>query len=128
MDEHGDHNALMQAVAAEYQEILDTSEQGVYIYFDDETKVCNEKFATLLGYSSPEEWAEVHESFPDVFVAENSQEQLVNAFQDAMEKGVASKNSITWKKKDGGTAESSVILVPISFEGHTFAFHFISST
>lgn len=123
----GDHDKLMQAVAEEYQDILENSEQGVYIYFDDTNKVCNEKFATLLGYASPEQWAKVDESFPDAFVAPASQETLISAFQDAMEKAVASTNKITWKKKDESTVESTVILTPISYQGHVFALHFVSS-
>ena len=125
MDEH--HNELMQSVAKEYQNILANSEQGIYIYLDDVSKVCNKKFATLLGYESEEEWAKIEESFPEVFVADESQEALVSSFQDAMEKNVGSTNKIVWKKKDGSTINSTVLLVPISHNGHLFALHFVSS-
>ena len=125
MDEH--HNELMQSVAKEYQNILANSEQGIYIYLDDVSKVCNKKFATLLGYESEEEWAKIEESFPEVFVADESQEALVSSFQDAMEKNVGSTNKIVWKKKDGSTINSTVVLVPISHNGHLFALHFVSS-
>lgn len=124
MDEH--HHTLMQSIAKEYQDILAHSEQGMYIYLDDSSKVCNKKFATLLGYSSEDEWAKVDDSFPDVFVAKESQETLISSFQDAMEKNVASTNKIVWKKKDGSTLRSTVILVPISHNGHVFALHFVS--
>lgn len=127
MDEHHHHDELMQKVAEEYRDILENSEQGIYIYLDDTSKVCNKKFATLLGYDSPEQWAKLDESFPDAFVTPVSQETLVSAFQDTMEKAVASTNKITWKKKDGSTVDSTVILAPISHEGHVFALHFVSS-
>lgn len=127
MDEHNHHDELMQSITKEYKEILENSEQGVYIYLDDSLKVCNKKFATLLGYQSEDEWVKIDTSFPDAFVAPESQETLVSSFQDAMEKNVGSTNKIVWKKKDGSTTSTTVILVPISHENHLFALHFVSS-
>lgn len=127
MDEHHHHDQLMQSIAKEYQSILAKSEQGIYIYLDDSHKVCNKKFAALLGYQSEDEWAKIDTSFPDVFVADESQEALVSSFQDAMEKNVGSTNKIVWKKKDKSTISSTVILVPVSHNGHLFALHFVLS-
>ncbi|MEN9407463.1 MAG: hypothetical protein RLZZ455_679 [Candidatus Parcubacteria bacterium] len=121
------HDALIRAVGKEYQDILANSEQAIYIYLDDSHKICNKKFATLLGYDSEDEWAKIDASFPDAFVADESQETLVTSFQDAMEKNVASTTTIVWKKKDSSTISSTVILVPISCNGHQFALHFVSS-
>ena len=127
MDEHGHHEELIESITKEYQEILANSEQGIYIYLDDSHKVCNSKFATLLGYGSEEEWAKIDEPFPGVFVADESQETLVSSFVDAMEKNVGSTNEIVWKKKDGSTVDSTVILVPVSHKGHLFALHFVTA-
>jgi PAS domain S-box-containing protein len=127
MDEHHHHDELIHSVAKEYQDILENSEQGIYIFLDDVHKVCNKKFSTLLGYTSPEAWAKIDTSFPMTFVADNSQEILVSAFQDAMENMTASTNTITWKKKDGSTVTTEVTLVPIAHEGHLFALHFVSN-
>lgn len=127
MDKHDHHDNLMQSVAKEYGDILENSNRGVYIYLDDTHKVCNKKFATLLGYESADEWAKIDTSFPDAFVADESQEALVSAFQDAMEHMVGSTNSIVWKKKDGTTVNSEVILVPIAHDNHLFALHFVSN-
>jgi hypothetical protein len=126
MDEHEHHEDLIKAVAEEYSEILKNSEQGMYIYLDDNHKVCNDKFATLLEYGSVEEWVSVRESFPDAFVTEESQETLVTAYQKAMEQYAGSEVNVTWKKKPGGTVETTVVLVPISHNGHVFALHFVS--
>jgi PAS domain S-box-containing protein len=127
MDEHHHHDELIHSVAKQYQDILENSEQGIYIYLDDVHKVCNKNFSTLLGYESSEEWAKSDTSFPVAFVADKSQEILVSAFQDAMENMTASTNSITWKKKDGSTVTTEVTLVPIAHDGHLFALHFVSS-
>lgn len=125
MDEHH-HENLIEGVSKEYKDILENSKQGVYLYLDDAHKVCNEKFASLLGYESAEEWAEVSGSFPDAFVAEESQEELVTSYQEAMENFIGSVIKVAWKKKSGGTVSTNVILVPISQDGHLLALHFVS--
>lgn len=127
MDEHQHHDDLIQSITQEYVDILTHSEQGVYIYLDDIHKVCNKKFATLLGYDSEDEWAKVDQSFPEIFVADQSQQTLVSSYQDAMSKDTGSTNEVIWKKKDGSTIETEVILVPIAHKGHLFALHFVST-
>ncbi len=98
----------------------------MYIYLDDDNKVCNSNFAELLGYKSPNEWAKIRGNFPDLFVAKKSQKTLVSAYQNAMEKMVGSTISVTWKKKNGDEIETTTMLVPIAYDGHPMALHFIS--
>ena len=125
MSTHEHHAELVQGLSEQLQEIFETSEQAIYLYLDDEHKACNQRFADLLGYASPAEWAAVTESFPQAFVADTSQPALIEAFQKAMQLKAGSTLSVTWKKKDGQTVDTTVMLVPISFQGHTFALHFI---
>lgn len=127
MDEHSHHDELIQSLTKEYQDLLANSEQGIYIYLDDLHKVCNAKFATLLGYDSEDEWAKIKQPFPEVFVDDRSQETLISSFIDAIEKNIGSTNKIDWKTKDGNTISSTVILVPISHNGHLFALHFVTT-
>jgi hypothetical protein len=51
---------------------------------------------------------------------------VVSAYRDAMEKLVASNIQVRLKKKDGKTLNANVIMVPVAFQGHLFALHFIS--
>ena len=97
----------------------------MYLYLDDTHKACNSKFAALLGYKSPKEWAEVKGAL-EPFVAEKSQETLSSTYWNAMNKMIASKIPVTWKKKNGGTVDTNVILVPMAYAGHLFAVHFVS--
>jgi PAS domain-containing protein len=125
INEQERHEALISGISEQMKSILDSSQQAIYIYLDDIHKVCNAKFATLLGYRSPEEWAKVEDAFP-AFVDESSQAVLVNAYQQAMDKLIPANIKVTWKKKTGGTVATSVVLVPIAFDDHLFALHFIS--
>lgn len=128
MDEHNGHGEIVSGFFKEQSEIFSSSGQGMYAYLDDDCRVCNSKFAKLLGYSSPEEWfkVDVHGAFPDAFVDGKSQRILVTAYQKAMEQKTGSTIKVTWKTKSGGTVDTTVILVPIAYQGHLLALHFIS--
>jgi PAS domain-containing protein len=128
MTTHEHHQELLGELAENLKEVFEGSNQAVYIYLDDTHKVCNQQFADLLGYTSPDEWAAVTDPFPQVFVAEASQSALVGAFQQAIEQKVASSMPVTWLKKDKSTIDTTVILVPISFGHHLFALHFVSKS
>jgi hypothetical protein len=44
-----------------------------------------------------------------------------------MECLVGESIKVTWRKKAGGTVDSTVVLVPVSHAGHLFALHFVSA-
>lgn len=126
MHDHEHHEDLIKSLMDEYGELLENSEQAIYIYLDDQYKVCNQKFAKMLGYKSASDWAKVQESFTDAFVAEKSQATLVTTYSEAMELGKAAKVDITWKQANGKQVDSEVILTPIVHSGHLFALHFVT--
>jgi PAS domain-containing protein len=119
------HEELIKGISRQMSEILDSSQEAVYIYLDDIHKVCNQKCASLLGYSSPREWAKI-DKLMDLTVDPKSQETLATNYNRAMEKKVAANFGVIWKKKSGGTVNTIVTLVPIAFEDHLFALHFVS--
>jgi carbohydrate-binding DOMON domain-containing protein len=121
-DKH--HEELINGLYEQMKKIFESSEQAMYLYLDDNHKACNSKFAALLGYKSPKEWAEVKGAL-EPFVAEKSQEILSSTYWNAMNKMSASKIPVTWKKKNGGTVDTTVILVPMAYAGHLFAVHFV---
>lgn len=123
--EQQQHEELVKGISKQFKSILEGSQQAIYIYLDDIHKVCNARFAALLGYRSPEEWAQVEGAF-ETFVDRGSQETLANAYHQAMEKLIPFNIKVTWKKKSAGTVATSVVLVPVAFNDALFALHFIS--
>jgi hypothetical protein len=127
MSKEEDHlDQVILGVYEQLSDVFENSAQSIYIYLDDKHKVCNGKFAALLGYATPNEWAAVGENFPDAFVSKDSQKTLISAYQASMEKFVGSVNNISWKTKTGRDVRTSTILVPIVYEGHAMALHFVS--
>lgn len=123
-DKH--HEELVQALYDQMKPILDKSEQPIFIYLDDNHKACNGKFAEMLEYKSPQDWA-AHQGFLEIFVADKSRETLMNGYWNAMNKMIASTIPLTWVKKDGSQLYSTMILVPMQSQGHMFSVHFVTS-
>ena len=120
------HEELLKGLYEQMKTVLEGSEQPIFIYLDDNHKACNNKFAALLGFKSPQEWASI-EGFLEPYVAEKSRDTLSNAYWAAMKKMVASTSQITFVKKDGKQVNSTLVLVPMPFQGHLFAVHFVTN-
>jgi len=120
------HEELVSGLLNQMKVIFESSEQPMYLYLDDNHWACNKRFADLLGYKSPEELVSQELPILDALVSEKSQDSLVTAYGDAMEKMVGSTIEVTWKKNNGQTVDTNVILVPVAYDGHLFALHFLS--
>ena len=120
------HEELIKGVYEQQKDVFEGSKQAIYVYYDDNHKICNQRFASLLGYKSVEEWSAVNEPFPQAFVKDESQEVLVSAYRNAMEDKIGSDIEVSWKKKTGESIKTRVIMVPISYMGELVALHFIS--
>jgi carbohydrate-binding DOMON domain-containing protein len=128
MNQHSDHADLMSGFIKQQQDILDNSNQGIYVYLDDNCRSCNANFAKMLGYISPSDWinVDVKGGFPRTFVDSNSQSTLVGAYQNAMNSSVATNIKVTWKTKSRGTVNTNVIILPIAYQDHLLAMHFVT--
>ena len=122
------HEVLLKQIQEEFGEILSQGSQGVYIYQDDPHWICNDRLATMLGYSSATEFHRLATQSPflDVAIAAESQERVVGAYMDSAKKKLASTAPVTWKKKGGGTINTQVIFVPISYMGNPLTIHFVT--
>ena len=97
------------------------------VVLDDAGKVfeTNQRFADLLGYATPEDWARPG-PFTQQYVDRGSQRTLVATYQHAMEHQVAATIDVTWVRQDGTPVPTTVMLVPIAFEGELLALHFVT--
>ena len=123
-EEH--HGELVKDLYNQMKPILDKSEQPMFIYLDDNHKACNNRLAAMLGFKSPQEWASV-QGFLEAYVAQKSRKTLSTAYWNSVNKMMASTIQLTWMKKTGETIDSTMILVPMFFEGHMFSVHYVTS-
>jgi PAS domain S-box-containing protein len=121
-DEHHEH--LIKELADQLEPVFSNSPQAIYLYLDDVHKICNQKFADLLGYSSIEDW--VANEAPVTDVLEEDQPKIIEAYGQASRHFEASTTQAAFIKKDGTKIKTKVIMVPLSYNGEVFALHFIS--
>jgi hypothetical protein len=125
MEEQQHHEELVKGITEQMKPVLEKSEQAIYIYLDDTHKVCNKKFADLLGYKSPKEWADAEAPLSDV--VEEDQQSVIIAYMDASEKMVASANEVRVKNvKTGTIVKTKMIVAPVGHAGHVFTAHFFN--
>src|SRR3989344_5774031 len=120
-DQHHEH--LVKELAEQLEPVFSNSPQAVYIYLDDEHKICNQKFADMLGYKSVGEW--VANEFPVGDVSEKDQEKVIKAYGEASENLKANTVSATVVRKDGKEVRVNVILAPITYKNEVFVIHFV---
>jgi tryptophanyl-tRNA synthetase len=125
MAEQEHHAELIKGIAEQMKILLKESKEAIYIYFDDAHKVCNKKFADLLGYKSPKAWADAEVPLSDVL--EEDQQKVINAYMNASEKGVAGSINVKMQNiKTGEIQKINMIIAPTIYEGHIFTVHFFS--
>jgi PAS domain S-box-containing protein len=118
------HTDLISEVAEQYRPVLENSPDGVYLWLDETNKVCNEKLARIFGYSVAE-WRRT-EPFLESFVAPEDRELYARHYQSS----VASLTSpVTFRfrglRKDGTTFAAETDMIPICWQGHAIAYHFV---
>ena len=125
MTQHQHHEELIKGITEQLKPIMEKSAQAIYVYLDDTHKVCNKKYADLLSYKSPKEWADTDAPLADI--VEEDQQSVINAYINASEKMLASAIEVRVKNvKTDKPIKTKVIMVPIAYSGHIFAMHFIS--
>ena len=120
-DQHHEH--LIKELAEQLEPVFSNSPQAIYLYLDDTHKICNQKFADMLGYSSVSDWVSNEAAVGDVF--EKDQPKIIEAYGAASENFKASTFSATFIKKDGEQLKTNIIMVPVSYKGEIFVLHFI---
>lgn len=120
-----DRASILAGITEQLGPVLSGSPQGIYIYLDDGHKVCNERFAEMLGYASAADWNRPA-PFTEQYVMPESQHALVSTYIHAMQHQAAATVEVTWKSVTGEAVPSSVILVPIAYGGELMALHFVA--
>ena len=121
-DEHHEH--LIKEVAEIYEPILSSSPQAIYIYLDDQHKICNQKLADLLGYGSITEWVKNETPISDIVPTD--QETVIETYGKAVENLESSFISVTAATKSGIEIDLDMIMVPFTYKNEVFAIHFIT--
>jgi hypothetical protein len=120
------HEEWLATIAVQLAPIFDNSKEGVYVYLDDQHKICNERLATMWGYASAAEWAATPD-FLETFVATKPGREQVstNYHQHVHQELTAFRQRFAVRKKTGATITCEVDTVPYALDGQLFAYAFV---
>jgi hypothetical protein len=119
------HEELIKGITEEMKPVLSKSDQAVFLYLDDEHKVCNKKYADLVGYKSAREWADAEAPLSDVVEAD--QQGVIDAYMNASQKMVAGTLDVKLKNvKTGKVVKTRLVVAPVGHAGHVFTANFFT--
>ena len=123
-DPHHEH--LVKEIEELFEPILSMSPQAIYIYLDDEHKICNQKFADLLDYESVQKWVE--NKFPVSDVDEKDQQKVIKSYMEASKELKASSLNVAFTTKKGEKIKTEIIMAPFTYKDEVFVIHFINKS
>jgi PAS domain S-box-containing protein len=118
------HDDVIPQLAEHLRPIFESSPDGVYVWLDETHWTCNENLASMFGYTVEE--------------LENSPNLLQRLVHDD-DQGVVSFNywnrvqelafPVTFRfrgrRKDGTVFQAETDMIPVTYGGHTVAYHFM---
>jgi PAS domain-containing protein len=116
---------MIAGLREQFGAILDESPQAMFIYLDDYHKVCNRRFADMLGYSSPDEWARMPNPVSDTTT--DTRDDLKTAVMAAIQDKAASTFPVSWKTKYGRTISTKCVAAPGMYHGQPYVMLFFEA-
>jgi PAS domain S-box-containing protein len=119
------HEVATKELAEHLQPLFDASPDGVYVWLDEEHWICNRRFADLLGFDSPDELNDTSH-FLQRMVHEDDQQQFSWNYWNRVQ-ALAFPTTFRFRgtRKDGSTFQAETDMIPFTYGGHTFAYHFV---
>jgi PAS domain S-box-containing protein len=118
------HEQAIAELAEHLRPVFEQSTDGVYVWLDEANKRCNQKLAKMFGYTV-EEWEAVGD-FANSLVADPDRGLYVWNYQNRV---AGLEFPVTFRfrgqRKDGSSFEAETDMIPLTFGGHTFAYHFV---
>ncbi len=118
------HEQATEELAGHLRPLFEQSRDGVYIWLDETNKRCNERLAGMFGYSV-EEW-EATTDFAHTFVADADRGHYVWNYQNRIATlAFPATFRFEGRRRDGSTFDAEVDMIPLTYGGHRFAYHFV---
>jgi PAS domain S-box-containing protein len=118
------HEQAVEELAAHLRPIFEQSVDGVYIWLDEANKRCNERLAAMFGYTVGE-WEGV-DDFANTFIADPDRGVYVWNYQNRTASlAFPATFRFRGRRKDGSTFDAETDMIPLTYGGHTFAYHFV---
>jgi PAS domain S-box-containing protein len=119
------HEVATKELAEHLQPVFDASPDGVYVWLDEEHWICNQRFAELFGYDSPDELNHTPRLLQRI-VHQDDQQVFSWSYWNRVQP-LAFPTTLRFRgvRKDGSFLQAETDMIPLSYGGHTFAYHFV---
>jgi PAS domain S-box-containing protein len=120
-----DHEVATAELAEHLRPVFEGSPDGVYVWLDEHHWMCSERFARMFGYEDAEELNDTPHLLQRL-VHEDDQELFSWNYWNRVQ---ALAFPVTFRfrglMKDGAACLVETDMIPVSYGGHTFAYHFV---
>jgi PAS domain-containing protein len=118
------HDEVIPQLAEHLAPIFSSSPDGMYVWLDEEHWTCNERLASMLGGSVGD--LENSPGFLQRFVHEEDQGMFSWSYWNRVQ-GLAFPATFRFRavRVDGGAFDAETDMIPLTFGGHTIAYHFV---
>ena len=118
------HEDVIPQLAEHLRPIFENSPDGVYIWLDETHWTCNERLASLFGYTVAE--LENSPSLLQRLVHDGDQGNLSwNYWNRVRELAFPVTFRFRGRHKDGTIFQAETDMIPLTYGGHTIAYHFM---
>jgi PAS domain S-box-containing protein len=119
------HDVATKELAEQLRPVFVSSPDGVYVWLDEEHWICNERFAELFGYGSADDLNDTPRLLQRI-VYEDDQQLFSWSYWNRVQP-LAFPTTLRFRgvRKDGSVFQAGTDMIPLSYGGHTFAYHFV---
>ena len=119
------HEVATKELAEHLQPLFDASTDGMYVWLDEEHWICNQRFADLLGYDSPDELNDTPKFLQRMVHEDDQQHFSWNYWNRVQALAFPTTFRFRGTRKDGSAFQAETDMIPFTYGGHTFAYHFV---
>lgn len=119
------HDVATKELAEHLYPIFEASPDGVYVWLDEEHWICSQRFATLFGYDSPDELNDTPRLLQRIVHEDDQQLFSWNYWNRVQALAFPTTLRFRGVRKDGSVIQVETDMIPLTYGGHTFAYHFV---
>jgi PAS domain S-box-containing protein len=119
------HEVASKELADHLQPLFDASPDGMYVWLDEGHWVCNQRFADLLGFDSPDELNDTPSFLQRMVHGDDQQHFSWNYWNRVQALAFPTTFRFRGVRRDGSAFQAETDMIPVTYGGHTFAYHFV---
>jgi PAS domain S-box-containing protein len=119
------HEIATKELAEHLQPVFSSSPDGVYVWLDEEHWACNERFASIFGYDGPAELDDTPYLLQRLVHPDDQELFSWNYWHRVQALAFPVTFRFRATRKDGSHVQAETDMIPLTFGGHTFAYHFV---